>query len=98
MTLLIAYKAITRELHVPYTGDMSRSYPAMTIVIGLSKALGLAVAFCGTLGGVLALIGAVQLRNALGLVSTGFAIALIPGSLRPDRTGTALASATLPSG
>src|SRR5215212_537536 len=60
---------------------MRRSYPAMTIVIGLSKALGLAVTLCGTLGGALALIGAVQLRNALGLVSGGFALALIPGSL-----------------
>jgi hypothetical protein len=60
---------------------MSRSYPALAIVIGLSKALGLAVALCGTLGGVLALVGAVQLRNALGLVSGGFALALIPGSL-----------------
>src|SRR3954469_5837640 len=60
---------------------MNRSYPAMTIVIGLSKVLGLIVAIFGTLGGVLALIGAVKLSNALGLVSGGFAIALIPGSL-----------------
>jgi hypothetical protein len=53
----------------------------MTIVIGLSKVLGLAIALLGTLGGVLALIGAAKLQNALGLVSGGFAMALIPGSL-----------------